>query len=331
MIVVTGGAGFIGSYLIYELNKLGIDQIYIVDSLKDGAKWLNLRGLKYKEIISPEAFWIEEVRNRFKRADSIFHLGACSSTTEKNVDFLYRNNYQFSCMLLDFCSYNNINFFYASSAATYGAGEHGYVDDHENIYKLRPLNPYGYSKQLFDLHVLEQKHLPPSWAGFKFFNVFGPNEYHKANMRSVVQQAYEQIKSTGKVKLFESYKDGVNHGEQKRDFVSVFDACQMMMAIFETRANKVTGIFNVGTGVARSFNDLVKATFNAMKKPINIEYIPMPENLRSQYQYFTEADMGKMKRQFSHLEAATLESSVEKYVQGYLMSDCPNTDIGILR
>lgn len=331
MIIVTGGAGFIGSYLIYELNKLGIDQIYIVDCLRDGSKWLNLRGLKFKELISPEVFWNEESRNRFKRADSIFHLGACSSTTEKNADFLYRNNFQFSTVLLDFASYNNINFFYASSAATYGAGEQGYEDSHEVIHKLRPLNPYGYSKQLFDQHVLSQKHLPPSWAGFKFFNVFGPNEYHKGNMRSVVHQAYEQIQTTGKVKLFESYKPGIGHGEQKRDFVSVFDTCQMMLSVFEARANKVTGIFNVGSGVARSFNDLVKATFAAMNKPVNIEYIPMPENLRHQYQYFTEAPMQKMQKQFPHLELATLEMSVEKYVQGYLMSECQYTDVKYIR
>ncbi len=331
MIVVTGGAGFIGSYLIYELNKLGIDQIYIVDSFRDGPKWLNLRGLKYRELISPEVFWVEENRNRFKRADTIFHLGACSSTTEKNVDFLYRNNYQFSCTLLDFASYNNINFFYASSAATYGAGEHGYNDDHEVVNKLRPLNPYGYSKQLFDQHVLEQKHLPPSWAGLKFFNVFGPNEYHKGSMRSVVHQAFEQIQTSGKVKLFESYKPGIANGEQKRDFVSVFDAAQMMLALFEARASKVNGLFNIGTGVARSFNELVTATFKAMNKPVNIEYISMPENLRNQYQYFTEAPMQKMNIRFPHLEFLSLESSVDRYVKGYLMSEYKNTDLLIHR
>ncbi len=327
MILVTGGAGFIGSYLVYELNKRGIDQIYIVDSFRDGHKWLNLRGLKYRELISPENFWNEESRNRFKRADSIFHLGACSSTTEKNVDFLYRNNFQFSCMLLDFAAYNNINFFYASSAATYGAGEQGYEDTQDSIHTLRPLNPYGYSKQLFDQHVLEQKHLPPSWAGFKFFNVFGPNEYHKGTMRSVVHQAFEQIKATGRVKLFESHKEGVGHGEQKRDFVSVFDACQMMLALFESRTQKIGGIFNVGTGVAKSFNDLVKATFLAMNKPIDIDYIPMPENLRNQYQYFTQAPMKKLLTQFPQVEISSLELAVEKYVQGYLMSECPYADL----
>lgn len=331
MIVVTGGAGFIGSYLVYELNKMGIDQIYIVDNLEQGGKWLNLRGLKYRELISPETFWLEEARNRFKRTDTIFHLGACSSTTEKNVDFLYRNNFQFSCMLLDFAAYNNINFFYASSAATYGAGEHGYEDNHETLDKLRPLNPYGYSKHLFDEYVLKQKHLPPSWAGLKFFNVFGPNEYHKGNMRSVVHQAYEQIKSTGRVQLFESHKAGIEHGEQKRDFVSIFDTCQMMLALFETRANKLQGIFNVGTGVARSFNDLVIATFKAMNKSPQIDYIPMPENLRQQYQYFTQAPMQKMQKQFPHLDFLNLESSIERYVQGYLMSDCIYTDLSYLR
>lgn len=326
MIVVTGGAGFIGSNLIYELNKRGIDQIYIVDTLRDGNKWLNLRGLKYREILSPESFWNEEIRNRFKRADTIFHMGACSSTTEKNVDFLYKNNFQFSCVLLDFAAYNNINFYYASSAATYGAGEHGYSDQHDVIPQLRPLNPYGYSKQLFDQHVMEQKHLPPAWAGFKFFNVFGPNEYHKGSMRSVVHQAFEQINTTGKVKLFESYKGGVAHGDQKRDFVSVFDAVKIMLSFQEAKSSKLSGIYNVGTGVARSFNDLVKTTFSAMGKTPNIEYIPMPESLRLQYQYFTEAKMDKVKSQFPSLEISSLEASVEKYITAYLQSTCPYTD-----
>lgn len=331
MLVVTGGAGFIGSYLVYELNKLGQDHIYIVDSLREGQKWLNLRGLKYREIISPELFWEEETRNRFKRAEAIFHMGACSSTTECDADFLYKNNYKFSTVLLDFASYNNINFFYASSAATYGAGEFGYSDDHDLVSKLRPLNPYGYSKQLFDQHVLEQKHLPPCWAGFKFFNVFGPNEYHKSNMRSVVHQAFEQIKSHGKVKLFKSYKEGVADGDQKRDFVSVFDVTKMMLGFYLSKNKNNNAIYNVGTGKARSFNELVNATFKAMNQTPNIEYIPMPDALINQYQYFTEAQMTKAYKALPDLNFASLEESIDKYVTQYLLSTCPYSDLNISR
>lgn len=327
MLVVTGGAGFIGSYLIYELNKLGQDHIYIVDSLRDGSKWLNLRGLKYREIINPELFWEEETRNRFKRAEAIFHMGACSSTTETDADFLYKNNYKFSTVLLDFTSYNNINFFYASSAATYGSGEFGYSDDHDVVPKLRPLNPYGYSKQLFDQHVLDQKHLPPCWAGFKFFNVFGPNEYHKGPMRSVVHQAFEQIQLQGKVKLFKSYKDGIADGEQKRDFVSIFDVSKLILNFYKDKNKKNNGIYNVGTGKARSFNDLVHATYSALKKVPNIEYIAMPDLLKSQYQYFTEAQMTKTKNIFPDFNFMSLENAVEKYVNDFLNTLSPYADL----
>jgi ADP-L-glycero-D-manno-heptose 6-epimerase len=331
MFIVTGGAGFIGSYMVYWLNKKGFDQIYIVDVLENEGKWKNLRGLKFKELITPECMQKEETKQRFKKAEAIFHLGACSSTTETNADYLYQNNFQYSVMLFDFATYNNIPFYYASSAATYGEGALGYADDHGLLTQLRALNPYGYSKQLFDEWVLSRKHHPTFWNGFKFFNVYGPNEYHKTHMCSVVYKAFQQIQKMGTVQLFKSHQKDYADGEQKRDFVYVDDVCSALWNCFEFKQQRQDGIINLGSGIARSFNDLVKATFSAMQKEVNIDYIPMPESIRDQYQYFTEAPMKKLYSYFPQMKLRTLEEGVELYVRSYLMQSNNYTDLQHIR
>lgn len=332
MIVVTGGAGFIGSALVHALNREGHTDIYIVDRLGCKQKWLNLRGLQFREVIAPEDMWIEDKRNRFKRATAIFHMGACSSTTEVNGDFLYENNFKFSTMLFDHATYNNIPFFYASSAATYGAGELGYDDDPAVIPRLRPLNPYGYSKQLFDLWMLEQKHGPSVWNGFKFFNVFGPNEYHKESMTSVAYKAFKQIQETGRVKLFKSHHPDYTDGGQTRDFIYIKDVIKVMLHFFHQNQTESNGIYNLGTGKARPFVDFVSAVFTAQEKPVAIDYIEMPLEIRSQYQYFTEAKterlLSKLPEGFSF---ASLEDSVHDYVKNYLMHEVPYFDYFIVR
>jgi len=326
MILITGGAGFIGSYLIYLLNLRGHEQIFIIDDVGSSQKWLNLRGLKYKEIISPKTFLQDDVRNRFKRAEAIFHLGACSTTTEMNFDYLYANNTQYSIGLCEFATYNNMSFYYASSAATYGNGELGHSDDQLMIQKLRPLNPYGYSKQLFDEWMLTQKHLPQSWNGFKFFNVFGPNEYHKNEMASVVYKSFNQIKDSGTVKLFQSHLPEIKHGEQARDFVYVDDVCRAMLNFYERKNAQHNGIFNLGSGKARTFVDLVKAVYKSMNKEESIEFIPMPDSLKGQYQYFTEAKMDKFFTHFPGFQMRSLEEAVQIYVGQFLSTGNPYTD-----
>ncbi|MDB9786699.1 ADP-glyceromanno-heptose 6-epimerase [Bacteriovoracaceae bacterium] len=322
-ICVTGGAGFIGSVLCRELNKLGHEDIIIVDRLRNGQKWLNLRGIKFAQYIHADEFEIE--LNDFKNGkkfeiDEIYHLGACSSTTETNVDFLYRNNFLYSKSLFEVARMNDIKIVYASSAATYGDGELGYSDSHKMIPSLLPLNPYGYSKQLFDEWALKQEKIPHFWAGLKFFNVFGPNEYHKEGMTSVVYKAFWQIKKTGKVKLFKSYKDKYLDGEQLRDFVYVLDVARAMIQMMTDQVE--SGVYNMGTGEARTFKDLVTATFSALNLKPNIEYIDMPENLKEQYQYYTKAEMGKFNKAIKDFSFGGLEESVKDYVQNYLEQKC---------
>jgi len=321
MILVTGGAGFIGSVLVRELNKLGRRDIVIVDRLREASKWKNLAGAKFEEYIHADDFLSEVHADIHREITIIFHIGACSSTTERDVDYLMANNVDYSKSLFLLATERGIPFIYASSAATYGAGEQGYVDSHQDLEKLRPLNPYGYSKQLFDEWVLRQKETPPLWFGLKFFNVFGPNEYHKEEMRSLVHKAYGQILETGKVKLFKSHKEGFKDGEQLRDFIYVADVVRAMIQMKDCKSG--SGIYNMGTGIARSFYDLVGNTFTAMGKKVNVEFIDMPESIRNQYQYFTQAEMKKFNELLPTFKFMSLEEAVQDYVKNYLMKENP--------
>ncbi len=310
-IIVTGGAGFIGANLVEALNKRGAENIIIVDHLAEGIKWKNLLGLKFVDYVEKDEFLEILNSGALGKVDVIFHLGACSDTTVKDFRYLYENNYKYSKELAKYCIKNNVRFIYASSAATYGDGRLGFSDAHELIPQLKPLNPYGFSKQLFDLW-LYYNGLLDKVVGLKYFNVFGEKEFHKGEMRSVVLKAYEQIKKTGKVKLFKSYHPDYPDGGQKRDFIYVKDAVEVTLFFWENP--DVNGIFNVGTGKARTFKDLVLAVFSALRLEPNIEYIDMPENLKKQYQYFTQADITKLKKAGYNKPITSLEEAVKSYV-----------------
>ena len=315
MIAVTGGAGFIGSAIAWRLNKLGRNDIIIVDELGLDEKWKNLVALDYHDFINKNDF-IKLIESDVKMGlDAIIHMGANSSTTEKDADHLMNNNYQYTKKLAEYCIKNNVRYIYASSAATYGDGALGFNDDEEICRSLRPLNMYGYSKNLFDVWAIKQG-IMDKIVGVKYFNVFGPNEYHKGDMRSVVHKAYGQIKSTGKVQLFKSGRQDYKDGEQKRDFVYIKDAVDMTL-FFLDKKNK-NGIFNVGSGKARTWNDLVTAIFNAMNKPVNIEYIDLPAHLAEKYQYFTEARIEKIKKAGYPHPTIGLEDGVTDYIKSFL-------------
>ena len=316
MIVVTGGAGFIGSAIVWELNNRSKADIIIVDELGKDEKWKNLVGLNFADFINKDKFIDLILDNKFSDIEAIIHMGANSSTTEKNADLLLNNNYLYTKTLAEFCLSNKIRFIYASSAATYGNGSLGFDDNEDECETLRPLNMYGYSKYLFDLWA-KNHHAFSKIVGIKFFNVYGPNEYHKEDMRSVVHKAFEQIRDSGKVKLFKSQNPGYKDGEQMRDFIYVKDAVDMTLYFLDHR-NK-HGLFNVGSGKARTWNDLVSALFNAMNMPVNIEYIDLPEHLADKYQYFTEAKLSKIKRAGYKDEIASLENGVIDYVKNYLL------------
>ena len=318
MILVTGAAGFIGSVLVGRLNKLGREDIIVVDRLGRDEKWKNLRKLSFKEYVHADELLNERP---LERIECIFHLGAVSSTTEKDMNLLMENNFYYSKRLFSLAAKLNIPFIYASSAATYGDGTLGYKDDHEGLKHLNPLNPYGYSKYLFDQWVLRETHTPSLYFGLKFFNVFGPNEYHKGDMRSLVYKAFYQIKDSGRVKLFKSYREDIKHGDQKRDFVYVKDVVEIMVKLMHVKGG--SGIYNVGTGKAQSFYNLVNATFKAMKTTVDIEYIDMPESLQRQYQYYTKADTKKLKKLLPHISFSLLEDAVENYVNSYLVKSDP--------
>ncbi|MEX1100180.1 MAG: ADP-glyceromanno-heptose 6-epimerase, partial [Bacteriovoracaceae bacterium] len=245
MVIVTGAAGFIGSCIVKKLNDEGVHNIICVDRLRDGEKWLNLRGLKFYEFVHADEFVEPDILNAVfdEGVRAIYHMGACSSTTEKNMDFLWKNNVEFSQILFRYASEYDTPICYASSAATYGAGENGYDDEESTLHRLMPLNPYGYSKQAFDEWALKQMRKPAKWFGVKFFNVYGPNEYHKGGMRSVVHQAFQQITSSGKMKLFKSYKKEFKHGEQLRDFIYVKDAVEAMYKLMNDKHTGPSGIY----------------------------------------------------------------------------------------
>jgi ADP-L-glycero-D-manno-heptose 6-epimerase len=317
-IIVTGAAGFIGRNTVAELNARGENEIILVDDLGKDEKWKNLVGLRYEDIVSPEEFLGLIEDGAFADARSLIHLGACSATTEKDADYLLRNNYQYTRVLCNWAQANEVRFVYASSAATYGNGIEGYDDSDEATPTLKPLNMYGYSKHMFDLWALKQGFFE-NIVGLKYFNVFGPFEDHKGDMRSVVSKSYEQICETGVAKLFKSYKPEYKDGEQMRDFIFVKDAVDVTLYFALQDAAAPGGLLNCGTGRARTWVDLITAVFEAMEVPPKIEFIEMPEGLRGKYQYFTEAIGTKLLKAGYDKPFMSLEDAVREYVQGYYL------------
>lgn len=328
MIIVTGGAGMIGSAFIWKLNEMGEKDILVVDKLRNEEKWLNIRKREYADWVDRDNLkeWLSCEENA-KKIRAVVHMGACSTTTETDGDYLMDNNYGYSKFLWDFCSKRNLKYIYASSAATYGMGELGYNDDvgPEDLQKLRPLNKYGYSKKIFDDWAFKQEKTPKQWNGLKFFNVYGPQEYHKGRMASMIFHTFNQYKENGHVKLFKSYKEGFKDGEQLRDFVYVKDVVDIMYFMLINDVD--SGIFNIGTGKCRSFLDLSMATMRAASKNPDleaskvVELIPMPEDLRGRYQYFTEAKINKLREIGYTKEMTSLEDGVKDYVENYLSQE----------
>ncbi len=314
-IAVTGAGGFIGRNVVAELNARGYDNLLLVDSMGCDEKWRSLLGLQYEDFLHPDEFLASVEKGKIAELDAMIHLGACSSTTERDADFLLKNNYRYTRILCEYSIRDNTRFIYASSAATYGDGSHGYSDDVAELPILRPLNMYGYSKHMVDLWARKHE-LFDRIVGLKYFNVFGPCEDHKGDMRSMVAKSYDQIKKTGKVELFKSYRPDYADGEQKRDFIYVKDAVAMTLHFLEHRNNG--GLFNCGTGHARSWKDLATATFAAMNLPPQIEFIAMPEVLQGKYQYFTQAPMEKMRKAGYTTPFTSLEDAVFDYVTTYL-------------
>lgn len=319
MIIVTGGAGFIGSAIVAALNKRGLTDILIVDELGTDEKWKNLRKLTYTDYVEAEQFYEELSAGKMDHnVEVVFHMGACSDTTEKNCSFLINNNFECTKLLANRAVENGSRFIYASSAATYGDGEKGFVDNEDKLGELIPLNMYGYSKQMFDLWAQNQGILDRI-AGLKYFNVYGPNEYHKGKMKSFVAKAFEQITETGGVKLFKSHKPEYTDGGQERDFLYIKDCVDMTLFFMDNPG--VSGIYNIGTSIARNWNDLANATFAAIGKEPNIEYIPMPDELQGKYQYYTCADTTKIKKAGYDKPMTSLEDAVKDYVQNYLQKE----------
>jgi len=317
MIIVTGGAGFIGSAIIAALNKRGVTDILVVDEHgKDKCK--NLVNLSFADYVEKNDFLKTVVDRKISTGvESVFHMGACSDTTETNAEYLEKNNCRYTETLARWATGGNIRFIYASSAATYGDGSKGFSDDEGKIEQLQPLNLYGHSKQRFDLWA-RGMNLLKKIVGLKYFNVFGPNEYHKGNMRSFVIKAFEQINAAGKVRLFKSCNSDYADGQYKRDFLYIKDAVDMTLFFYDNP--KVNGIFNIGAGQARTWNDLAKAVFAAMGKSAKIEYIEMPQSIRNQYQYFTQADITKLRKAGYKNQITSLEDAVKDYVQNYLQN-----------
>ncbi len=309
--IVTGGAGFIGSNIVAALNARGEDDILVVDLLGKDEKWKNLVGLRYADYLEADAFRLALHQDTLAKVEAVFHMGACSATTELDASYLVDNNYRFTRELCEWCLRNEVRFIYASSGATYGDGALGYSDDDEMTWKLKPLNMYGYSKHMFDLWAL-RNNLQDAIVGLKFFNVYGPREDHKGDMRSVVHKSFGQIRDTGVVKLFKSYHPDYKDGEQVRDFVYVKDAVEVCLHFARNR--RASGIFNVGTGTCRTWLDLARATFSALGLEPKIEFIDMPESLRAKYQYRTEADISKLRRAGYDAPMHTLEAGVRDYL-----------------
>ena len=316
MIVVTGGAGFIGSALVHGLNKKGMKQIWVVDQIDHPKKQENLTPLLFDKLIGKNDFLNNILENNLPRCDAILHMGACSSTTETNEAFLNKNNFEYTRHLARFCLERDIRFIYASSAATYGAGENGYSDDESRLKLFQPLNLYGDSKQKFDLWAQAQGVLEKI-VGLKYFNVYGPNEYHKQEMQSMVRKGFMQIRDTGKICLFKSYKAEYADGNQERDFLYINDAVAMTLLFLEKQG--IGGIFNVGSGKARNWNDLARALFVAMNKPEKIEYIDMPEEIKDQYQYHTCSETEKIQQAGFSETVMSLEEGITDYVEQYLV------------
>jgi ADP-L-glycero-D-manno-heptose 6-epimerase len=321
MLLVTGGAGFIGSNLVAALNDAGRADVAVCDWLGHDGKWRNLAKRQLADIVPPAELpqWLKG-----RRLDALIHLGAISETTATDGDLVIETNFRLSIRLLDWCTENATPFIYASSASTYGDGARGFCDDPSvtALKALRPMNLYGWSKHLFDMAVAERvargDKLPPQWAGLKFFNVFGPNEYHKGTMMSVLARRFDDIKAAREVQLFKSHCEGIADGDQRRDFIYVDDVVRVMMWLMATPS--VSGLFNVGTGTARSFKDLMLAAYAALGAAPNIRYVDMPESIRGSYQYFTQGEVDRLCGAGYNGGFTALEDAVETYVKGYLDS-----------
>jgi ADP-L-glycero-D-manno-heptose 6-epimerase len=326
MIVVTGGAGFIGSNLIALLERSGAEDIVVCDRLRQGEKWRNIAKRELAAFVQPEDLFTFLDANAHA-VQTIFHMGAVSSTTEVDADLIVQTNVQLSLALWEWCVENDTRFIYASSASTYGNGANGFVDDQspEALAKLQPLNNYAWSKHVFDRRVArivkQGRPVPPQWAGLKFFNVYGPNEYHKGRQLSVVHTVWRSIRAGQPARLFKSYREDIPDGGQRRDFVWVGTCAAICKFLWE--APEVNGLFNAGTGEARSFEDLARATFAAMGEEPRIEYVDMPEEMRPRYQYLTEADMGKLRAAGFVAPFTPLEEGVKRYVQDFLEAPDP--------
>lgn len=326
MYIVTGGAGFIGSAFVWYLNQQGIEDIWIVDDQVSPLKHLNLVGLKYQKIWNKDDFINAVKSNAIEDSiKAVIHMGACSATTEQNWSFLYENNTEYTKIICEWCLKLQIRFIYASSAATYGDGSLGFDDNHHTVLNYKPLNLYAKSKQTVDEWALAKGYLSKI-VGLKFFNVFGPNEQHKGSMRSMVCKAVQQIQASGTLQLFQSHRDDYKDGEQVRDFIYVKD---VVKAIFWFIHNEeVNGIFNLGSGLSHTWKNLAEATFKALKLPVKLEFIPMPETIRNQYQYFTQANMKKLAEAGYSLDWYPLEDAVQDYVQNYLLTEKTLGDVG---
>lgn len=319
MFLVTGGAGFIGSNIVASLNEAGRTDVVVNDILGDDAKWRNLAKRQIADFVPPAdlARWLDG-----RKLDAVIHMGAISDTTASDGDLVMENNFRLSLRLLDWCTATQTPFIYASSAATYGEGEQGFADDWSlpELRKLKPMNLYGWSKHLFDLALVDRytkkQKLPPHWAGLKFFNVYGPNEYHKGHMASVLSKVFAGAKAGAPVKLFKSHRDGIGDGEQRRDFIYIDDVVAVVRWLIDTPS--VNGIFNVGTGKAESFRDMIAAMFKALGRAPNIDYVDMPEAIRGQYQYFTQSSIENLRRAGYNAGFTPLEKAVGQYVTGYL-------------